>query len=128
MTSHEAAELMVAAIVKNPEATAKVWDKKGVRVYVTLYGKDIGYFEIVAGEGKKAVLSRINKYAGTVDVLVQDVIRDLKVEAEVASEPQRNLVQDAKNGDVRRYATEEELAYLVRNGLVSESTAMNQDM
>ena len=52
-------------------------------------------------------------------------------EATAAAKPSHservNLRTAARNGEFRRFADDDELAYLVRNGLISESAAMNQD-
>jgi hypothetical protein len=42
--------------------------------------------------------------------------------------PAVNLVTAARDGEFRRFADEDELVYLVQNGLISASTAMNQDL
>ena len=52
-------------------------------------------------------------------------------EATAAAKPAHservNLRTAARNGEFRRFADDDELVYLVRNGLISESAAMNQD-
>ena len=83
-TALAAANLLVQALPTWIEAS--IWTKKGVRVYLTDTdkGRDMGYAEIVGGEGPKAVsIQGVTKHAGSVSTVVGRVFAGLTVEAPV---------------------------------------------
>ncbi len=82
-TALDAANLLVQALPDWIESS--IWTKKGVRVYLTDTDKnrDMGFAEIVGGEGAKAVSLQINKHAGSVSTVVGRVFAGLTVEAPV---------------------------------------------
>lgn len=55
------------------------------------------------------------------------VAPEVATPAKPAHSERINLRSAARNGEFRRFADDDDLVYLVRNGIISESAAMNQD-
>lgn len=86
-TALAAANLLVSALPEWIEAS--VWTKKGVRVYLTDTdkGRDMGFAEIVGGEGAKAAaLGNVTKHSGSVSMAVGRAFAGLTIEAPAAPE------------------------------------------
>lgn len=127
-----AARLTRALKESDSDFETSVWTKKGFHLYIKRSEKECGYLEICPGVGKAAVKEHLTKYAGTIQVALRDVVPLLTVvdtqPVPVPSSDTSKLVRAAHEGSYHAHGSPEDLATLVRSGLVSESTAMNQDM
>ena len=87
LTPLEAAQLVVNVLVvpKSDIDSARIWTKQGIRVYLEEDGSPIGYLEILAGNGMKAIGGDVRDRP-SVQRLLKPAMKDVVVAIPPASE------------------------------------------